>query len=110
MNRALQPLRSTTKRLGVRYRVDYTAEHAAARKHAAEAAETWKKISLFVCIPALLASGINAYNLYAHHQHHQAEHPPKHIKYEYINFRARPFFWGNNSLFFNPKVNIDANE
>ncbi|CAO3619357.1 unnamed protein product [Cunninghamella echinulata] len=109
MNRALQPLRLTTKRFGVRYQ-SKLPDYAAERAHAGQAAETWKKISIFVCIPALLASGINAYNLYSHHVEHQKHHPKEWVKYEYINFRARPFFWGNNSLFFNPKVNLDANE
>ncbi|KAI8099841.1 cytochrome c oxidase, subunit VIa [Halteromyces radiatus] len=110
MNRALQPLRMNTKRTGVRYQSQLLEQWKAEKAHAAEAADTWKKITLYVAIPALLASGINAYNLYSHHVQHQKEHPHKFVKYEYINFRVRPFFWGNNSLLFNPKVNLDANE
>ncbi|SAL97501.1 hypothetical protein [Absidia glauca] len=110
MNRALQPTRLVTKRLGVRYQSQLVEQWKAERAHAAEAAETWKKISLYVAIPSLIAASVNAYNLYSHHVEHQKEHPPKHVKYEYINFRVRPYFWGNNSLFFNPKVNLDANE
>ncbi|KAI7898632.1 cytochrome c oxidase, subunit VIa [Cokeromyces recurvatus] len=104
------------KRLGTRYqstqivKSEFQAERDAVKAHAAESAGTWKKISIFVCIPALLASGYNAYTLYEHHQEHAKEHPKEWVKYPYINYRARDYFWGKNSLFFNPKVNLDATE
>ncbi|KAI8092390.1 cytochrome c oxidase, subunit VIa [Gilbertella persicaria] len=101
------------KRIGLRYQSQVTkshfeAERQAVKHHAADAASTWKKISLFVCVPTLLAAGINAYNLYSEHQHHLEEHPPEWIGYDYMNFRARNFFWGPNSFLFNPKVNHDV--
>ncbi|KAI9486906.1 MAG: cytochrome c oxidase, subunit VIa [Benjaminiella poitrasii] len=101
--------------LGARYqstshavKSEFQAEREAVKAHAAESAETWKKISIFVCIPALAAAGYNAYRLYEHHQEHAKEHPKEWVQYPYINYRARDYFWGKNSLFFNPKVNLDA--
>lgn len=32
--------------------------------------DLWRKISIYVCIPALLIAGVNAYNLYTAHQAH----------------------------------------
>ncbi|CAO3615471.1 unnamed protein product [Mucor fragilis] len=103
------------KRLGARYqsqlvKTEFEAERQAVKVHAAESAETWKKISTYVCIPALIAAGYNAYNLYEKHKEHMKEHPKEWVKYPYINYRGRDFFWGKNSLFFNPKVNLDATE
>ncbi|KAL0094481.1 cytochrome c oxidase subunit 6A COX6A [Phycomyces blakesleeanus] len=106
---------NTVKRAGARSQsslaaTEFLAEREAVKHHAADAAGTWLKISIFVCIPALAAAGFNAYNLYSHHVEHLAHHPPQYIKYPYINFRAKDFFWGKNSLFFNPKVNFSAEE
>ncbi|KAG2189863.1 hypothetical protein INT46_009587 [Mucor plumbeus] len=103
------------KRLGARYqsqlvKTEFEAEREAVKVHAAESAETWKKIIMFVCIPTLIGAGYNAYNLFAKHQQHMKEHPMEWVKYPYLNFRGRDFFWGKNSLFFNPKVNLDATE
>ncbi|KAL1934928.1 hypothetical protein VTP01DRAFT_4068 [Rhizomucor pusillus] len=100
---------SGVKRAGVRFQSTFdAAEREAVKKHAAESAATWKKISIFVCIPALLAAGANAYNLASAHAEHLAHHPREQVKYEYINWRVRDFFWGKESLFFNPKVNLSA--
>ncbi|CAO0802227.1 unnamed protein product [Mucor circinelloides] len=103
------------KRLGARYqsqliKTEFETERQAVKVHAAESAETWKKITLFVCIPALIGAGYNAYNLYAKHLEHAKEHPKEWVKYPYINYRGKDFFWGKNSLFFNPEVNLDAAE
>ncbi|KAI9300899.1 cytochrome c oxidase, subunit VIa [Cunninghamella echinulata] len=99
----------TVKRSGVRFSSTATAvEQEAIKSHAAKSADTWKKISIFVCIPALAAASLNAYNLYEKHHEHQLHHPKEWVKYEYINLRVRPFFWGKESLFFNPKVNLSA--
>ncbi|KAI8067958.1 cytochrome c oxidase, subunit VIa [Gongronella butleri] len=114
MNRAVQPVRSlATRRVGLRYQStggDLRARYEAERHHAGQAAETWKKICYFVAVPALIAAGVNSYNLYSKHVEHLKHHPPQYVNYEYMAWRARPFFWGNNSLFFNPAVNHDANE
>lgn len=54
--------------------------------------ETWRKISVYVCIPAIVAASANAYNLWAKHQEH-LEHE-KHegheqVKYPYMRIRAK---------------------
>ncbi|ORX61523.1 mitochondrial cytochrome c oxidase subunit VIa [Hesseltinella vesiculosa] len=115
MNRALQPLRTVAvRRVGLRHESAAVAKYKTRmehdREHAGKAAATWKNICIFVATPCLLAAGVNAYNLYKKHLEHLEHHPPHWVHYEYMNWRARPFFWGNNSLFFNPKVNHDANE
>ncbi|KAI8149843.1 cytochrome c oxidase subunit VIa-domain-containing protein [Fennellomyces sp. T-0311] len=108
-SRALfNPQLQLVKRAGVRYTSSFVAEREAVKHHAAQSAETWKKISLFVCIPALLASGVNAYNLAVAHMKHQEEHPHKWVQYPYMNWRVKDYFWGKDSLFFNPKVNHSA--
>ncbi|CEP18464.1 hypothetical protein [Parasitella parasitica] len=104
---------ASIKRAGVRFQstaVDgsFAAERDAIKHHATDAAGTWKKISIFVTIPCLAAAGFNAYNLYEAHHEHQKHHPKEWVKYPYINFRARDFFWGKESLFFNPEVNLSA--
>ncbi|KAI8974330.1 cytochrome c oxidase, subunit VIa [Pilobolus umbonatus] len=102
-------------RLGVRYNSnlaanEFLAEREAVKHHAGDAAATWKKISIFVCIPALAAASFNAYQIYSHHVEHAKHHPKEWIKYPYINTRGKDFFWGKESLFFNPKVNLSASE
>ncbi|KAG1048384.1 hypothetical protein G6F43_009221 [Rhizopus delemar] len=106
---------ASVKRAGVRFQSTaansgFAAQRDAVKKHAAESAETWKKISIFVVIPSLIAASANAYNLYATHIEHQKHHPREWVKYPYINFRGRDFFWGRESLFFNPKVNLSAKD
>ncbi|ORY99077.1 cytochrome c oxidase, subunit VIa [Syncephalastrum racemosum] len=88
----------------------FAEQRLGVKHHAGESAENWKKITLFVCIPALLGAGINAYNLYQHHQQHVKEHPHEFVNYEYMNWRVKDYFWGKNSLFFNPKVNHNMEE
>jgi cytochrome c oxidase subunit 6a len=76
----------------------------------------------------LVASGINAYSLFTKHSHHMEEHPREWVKYPYMNYRAKvsrllfsfialltnilqkDFFWGKESLFFNPKTNLSSAE
>ncbi|KAG1136918.1 hypothetical protein G6F37_011029 [Rhizopus arrhizus] len=106
---------ASVKRAGVRFQSTaadsgFATQRDAVKKHAAESAETWKKISIFVVIPSLIAASANAYNLYAAHHEHQKHHPREWVKYPYINFRGRDFFWGRESLFFNPKVNLSAKD
>jgi hypothetical protein len=43
----------------------------------------------------------------AHNQHLMDENGgklPQPPRYEYLNVRRKPYPWGNNSLFYNPKV------
>ncbi|KAG0318392.1 Cytochrome c oxidase subunit 6A, mitochondrial [Dissophora globulifera] len=87
----------------------WLAERIAIKEHAGPATETWRKISLFVCIPAVLVSSVNAYNLYAKHQahlEHERHEGHEKVKYPYMRLRAKAFPWGDDSLFYNPEVNF----
>jgi hypothetical protein len=56
------------------------------------ATETWRKISLYVCIPVIGVASINAYNLYARHQahlEHERHEGHERVKYPYMRLRAK---------------------
>ncbi|KAH9846818.1 mitochondrial cytochrome c oxidase subunit VIa [Lenzites betulinus] len=97
---------------------NYRQELDATVHHAAETTELWRKISYFVCLPAIAVCTLWVRNVEAEHEAHQ-EHLleanggklPEPPAYEYLNRRAGgPFPWGNNTLFFNPKVNKDMEQ
>ncbi|KAG4301364.1 hypothetical protein PCANB_002250 [Pneumocystis canis] len=87
------------------------------KEHSGKIAGLWLKISIFICIPALLLSGANALQLHFKH-HKQLSHILKECEndstpeYSYQNIRNKKFFWGNGdkTLFWNDHVNttIDA--
>ncbi|RCI06445.1 Cytochrome c oxidase subunit 6A [Rhizopus stolonifer] len=107
---------ASVKRAGARFQStaaaqsDFLVQRDAVKAHAASSASTWKKISIYVVIPALAAASLNTYNLYEAHVEHQKHHPKEWVRYPYINFRARQAFWGPESYFFNPKVNLSVKE
>ncbi|QSL64602.1 hypothetical protein MERGE_001903 [Pneumocystis wakefieldiae] len=64
-----------------------------------------------VCIPALLITSLNAYQLHTKH-HSEASHRSESDddstpEYPYQNIRTRRFFWGDGdkTLFWNDRVN-----
>nr|ACO11771.1 Cytochrome c oxidase polypeptide VIa-liver, mitochondrial precursor [Lepeophtheirus salmonis] len=61
-----------------------------------DSAGFWKKIFLFVGIPAIVLGHINAFALPGDH-----EHRPEFKPYPYLRIRKKPFPWGdgNHSLF-----------
>lgn len=63
---------------------------------------------MLILVNSLAAASFNTYNLYQEHLEHQKHHPKEWVKYPYINFRGRDFFWGKEAFFFNPKVNLSA--
>jgi len=69
----------------------------------------WRKLSIFVAIPALLISGANAYVLWNEHWEHEKHRPPpqERPQYEYLNIRNKSFPWGDGdkTLFWNDQVN-----
>ncbi|RKP13547.1 cytochrome c oxidase, subunit VIa, partial [Piptocephalis cylindrospora] len=71
------------------------------------AAEKWKKISIFFCLPAIVFATYNAYSLYEHHQEHLKVHPRDEKMYPYIDMHPRdlPYGDGKHTAFYNPKVN-----
>ncbi|KAJ3816045.1 cytochrome c oxidase, subunit VIa [Lentinula lateritia] len=95
----------------------YLANLEAVEHHAAETTELWRKISHYVCIPAIAVCAAWVYNIEmehkAHLEHEMAEndgHLPAPPAYEYLNVRRKPFPWGPNSLFYNPEVQTNLSE
>ncbi|KAI0778469.1 cytochrome c oxidase, subunit VIa [Trametes elegans] len=93
----------------------YREQQEATIHHAAETTELWRRISFFVCLPAIAVCTLWVRNVEAEHGAHQKHlleenggKLPEPPAYEYLNRReAGPFPWGKNTLFFNPKVNKD---
>lgn len=84
----------------------------ATQHHAKETTGLWKKITVFVAIPAIALAAVNTYFVEAEHARHR-EHL-KHVPdsdwpkdYEFQNIRTKPFFWGDGdkTMFWNPVVN-----
>lgn len=86
---------------------DFQAERQAVKQHAADTSSLWRKISIWVCIPATIVCTVNAYNLAKEHEAHQAEHPTEMIAYPYRNIRVKNFPWGDGdkTIFWNDNVN-----
>lgn len=76
--------------------------------HALKTMVTWRNISLFVAIPAVL---ITAYSSYvkemAHMKHHEEHGNPEFLPFTHLRIRNKPFPWGdgNHTLLHNPDVN-----
>jgi len=95
----------------------YIKEDQELAHHAAQASDLWRKISFYVCVPAIAVCVAWVYNTEVEHAAH-VEHIkqenggelPEKPAYDYINRRAKPFPWGANSLFFNPHANKDMSE
>ncbi|CAJ0747992.1 12264_t:CDS:2 [Entrophospora sp. SA101] len=61
-------------------------------EHAKDAANMWKKISIYGCVPALVLTTINALKIEKEHEAHLHEHPPEpieHPPYEYQRIRLK---------------------
>ncbi|CAO3663826.1 unnamed protein product [Umbelopsis ramanniana] len=89
------PILAAVKRSGVRFQstAGFAAERDAVKHHAESAANTWKK-----------SPSSSAFLLFL------PLHPHEWVGYDYMNTRTKDFFWGKESLFFNPKVNHSAAE
>ncbi|KAE9408199.1 mitochondrial cytochrome c oxidase subunit VIa [Gymnopus androsaceus JB14] len=83
----------------------YLANLEAVEHHAAETTELWRKISYYVCIPAIAVCSAWVYNKAENDG--QIPFPPE---YEYLNIRRKPFPWGPNSLFFNEETQKNLSE
>ncbi|ORX34165.1 cytochrome c oxidase subunit VIa-domain-containing protein [Kockovaella imperatae] len=97
----------------------FNASRKAVEDHARETTELWRRLSYYVALPACLVTGIWVYlGEKEHADHRQAlissdangGEPPERKVYSYMNIRTKPFPWGNQTLFFNPDVNIKAEE
>ncbi|KAE8440400.1 hypothetical protein EG329_008162 [Mollisiaceae sp. DMI_Dod_QoI] len=87
----------------------FNRERKAVKDHAAATSDLWRKLSIYVTIPALLIAGANAYVLWNEHWAHWEHMEPleERPEYPYQNLRTKNFFWGNGdkTLFWNDKVN-----
>lgn len=72
----------------------YEAEYVATENHAAHTSKLWRKISIYVCTPVILATCVNTYFVEMKHAEHR-EHlshltdedfPPE---YEFQNVRSK---------------------
>lgn len=59
--------------------------------------DTWRKLSIWVAIPCLIISGVNAWRLWNEHWEHQAHLPPveERTEYPFMNIRNKAFPWGD---------------
>ncbi|KAI9748997.1 MAG: hypothetical protein M4579_007048 [Chaenotheca gracillima] len=87
----------------------FNRERAAVKQHAAETSDLWRKLSIYVVVPVLAIASANAWVLYQEHQEHEKHLPPleERPQYPYMNVRKKSFPWGSGdeTLFWNPKVN-----
>ncbi|EAS35050.1 cytochrome c oxidase subunit VIa [Coccidioides immitis RS] len=87
----------------------FNRERAAVKAHAAATSDLWRKLSIYVVIPALILGSINAYNLWNEHWEHWDHMPPleERVEYPYQNIRSKNFPWGDGdkTLFWNSNVN-----
>ncbi|KAG9314282.1 COX6A, subunit VIa of cytochrome c oxidase [Chiua virens] len=83
----------------------------------ADTTDLWRKISFYVAFPATFVTCAWVYNVESEHASH--EDPlieenngtlPQPPAYPYLNRRVKPFPWGSNSLFFNPRYNKDMSQ
>ncbi|CAN6640042.1 cytochrome c oxidase subunit 13, mitochondrial [Trichomonascus vanleenenianus] len=78
------------------------------REHGVHTADLWRKISIYVFIPALLLAGLSTYYVEAEHAEHR-----KHLNldeqkiYDFQALKIKDYFWGDGAttMFFNPTVN-----
>ncbi|KXN83646.1 Cytochrome c oxidase subunit 6A, mitochondrial [Leucoagaricus sp. SymC.cos] len=95
----------------------YLAEDQALGHHAAQTSDLWRKISIYVCVPAIAVCCAWVYNVETEHaahvehiKHENGGELPETPAYDYLNRRSKPFPWGPNSLFFNPRTNKNMEE
>ncbi|RMZ08664.1 hypothetical protein D0860_04573 [Hortaea werneckii] len=91
----------------------FNSERAAVKEHAAATSDLWRKLSIYIVIPAIAIAGANAYRLWVEHWEHKSHEPPleEQPEYPYQNIRTKNFFWGDGdkTLFWNPNVNKHNN-
>jgi len=75
----------------------FNRERQAVKDHAAATSDLWRKLSIYVTIPALLIAGANAYVLWNEHWGHWEHMEPleERPEYPYQNIRTKNFYWGD---------------
>jgi len=88
----------------------WLANRNAIKEHAKESADLWRKISFYVAFPAIIVTAAWVQKVeaeHAAHKEHESHDAAEAPEYAYLNKRGKPFPWGNNSLFFNSKIQKD---
>ncbi|KAI6661545.1 Cytochrome c oxidase subunit 6A2, mitochondrial-like [Oopsacas minuta] len=83
---------------------EYAKIFQAEQAHAGKSYLLWKRVSMFVVVPALTWCLYNTYVLEEEHNTHpRQEFEP----YDHLRIRKKPFPWGdgNHTLFHNPQLN-----
>ncbi|SPC60902.1 related to COX13 - cytochrome-c oxidase chain VIa [Ustilago sp. UG-2017b] len=97
---------------------EFVAERVHHKEHAGKSADLWRKVSMYVCIPASIVLGVYIYGIEKHHYdhmvheyHENGNQPPERTFYEYNNIRKKAFPWGDGSksFFHNEKINYAVN-
>jgi len=96
---------------------EWLAEREAVEHHAGETSELWRKLSLYVAVPATLLTTLWVRKVESEHAAHEehikeengGELPPT-PQFDYLNKRAKPFPWGMNTLFFNSHTQKNLEE
>ncbi|KAI9136040.1 cytochrome c oxidase, subunit VIa, partial [Paraphysoderma sedebokerense] len=68
--------------------------------------DLWRKISIFVGVPSLVLAVVNGYLLFRQHEEHLDHDERKFVPYPYLRIRNKPFPWGEETVFFNPRYNL----
>ncbi|RPB25124.1 COX6A-domain-containing protein [Terfezia boudieri ATCC MYA-4762] len=89
----------------------FNREREELKRHSAETAVLWRKLSIYVAGPAIIITGTNAWKLWNEHWSHHPPTPPK-VEYPYQNIRVKKFPWGDGdkTLFWNDKVNFHKSD
>ncbi|KAF2000795.1 cytochrome c oxidase-like protein subunit VIa [Amniculicola lignicola CBS 123094] len=94
---------------------EFNRERARIKEHAAESGEFWRKMTVYLAIPAMIVASINGKMRWDAHWEH-VEHDPVPLKekpqYAYQNIRTKNFWWGDGdkTLFWNEKVNYNKKD
>ncbi|KAL2054103.1 hypothetical protein ABVK25_005642 [Lepraria finkii] len=92
----------------------FNRERLAVKQHAKQSTELWRRLCIYVVIPALILGSLNAKNLWDEHWEHWEHMPPleERVEYPYQNIRSKAYPWGDGdkTLFWNPKVNYHHKE
>jgi cytochrome c oxidase subunit 6a len=91
---------------------EFKETYEGTRDHAKKTFGLWRNISIFVCIPALVATAISSYNhemRHAEHRVHMSHIPDDEMprEFEFQNLRIKPYFWGDGdkTLFWHEGAN-----
>jgi len=93
----------------VKYTTKFALDRKAVKDHAHQTADLWRKVTLYIAVPAVILTCLNAYKLHCVHQNHVVHGPlpEEKIEFPYQNIRVKNFPWGDGdkTLFWNDKVN-----